>query len=81
MCGCPRSNALRRPAVFSPCISRLREGGGCTGDLCAGFCFHFDLFMRRLGAELLQNVCSVPFGYIASSSYWFFAELVLHTLI
>lgn len=48
MCSFPSWNALHRPAVFFPCILHLSKGVGCTRDLCAGFCFHFDLFMMRL---------------------------------
>lgn len=68
-CSCPSRSTLHHPAVLFPCILHLSKGIGCTQDLCAGFCFHFDLFMMKLWTELLQNVCYMPFGYITSSIY------------
>lgn len=58
------------PTVCSP--SQPGEGVGHTWDLCAGFCFHFDLFVTGLQTEVLQNACSVPFGYITSLIYCIF---------
>lgn len=72
MCGVPSRSAALRPAVFLPCILRLGKGVSYTRDLWAGFCFRFDLFMIRLRTELLQNVCYVPFGYVASGIYCIF---------
>lgn len=49
--GCQMCGFLGRSSLLwrrFPRILHLGKGVGCTQDLCAGFCFHFDLFIIRL---------------------------------